>query len=204
LTVAIKNEKIISKTGGFEMNTLIDIKPLLEKLNKQLSEIKETYKMLQKLKEVTGASFEIPNLSFNGLDTQVKESLFTENIIETIKPDQFYGKSNTVAAEEYLKMLHHSTSIENIYKVLIKGGIVFSGRDPQKSLYVSLVRAHKKFERVGKGKHTTFGLKEWYPDVTRKRTEEKTHTPITKEVEIEEKIEEVEEFEDNKEEESTL
>ncbi len=186
------------------MDTLIDIKPLLQKLNKQLSEIKETYRMLQKLKEVTGASFEIPNLSFNGLDTPVKDSLFTENVIETIKPDQFYGKSNTVATEEYLKMLHHSTSIENIYQALIKGGIVFSGKDPQKSLYVSLVRAHKKFEKVGKGKNTTFGLKEWYPDVMRKKTEEKSHTQIIKEDEKEEKTEELEELENNRKEESTL
>lgn len=147
------------------MDTII--KPMIEKLTKHLNEAKKIYQALEVMKETTGVNFKLPDLSFFGDSTIASPSQTGINAISNIRPDQFFGKSNVVAAEEYLKMVGHAVSLDEIYDALIKGGITYSG-DGKKTVYVSLTRSNK-FIRVGKG---TYGLKEFYPNIPKKRLED--------------------------------
>jgi len=147
----------------------IEIEPILKKLNFHLEEAKKIYKALKALIDITGESINFPSFSLDdeGINTG-NDALGID-----IKPDQFYGKSNTQAAEEYLRLIGHSVYLDEIYEALLKGGIQFSGKDPKKSLYVSVIRAHKKFVKVGEGRNVTWGLVEFYPDTLKKKSEEK-------------------------------
>ncbi len=81
-----------------------------------------------------------------------------------IKPDTFFGKSNTESAEKYLKMLGHAAPVDSILEALKKGGAQFKG-DGKHTLYVQLIRATSKFVKIGKGPDSTIGLREWYSKI---------------------------------------
>lgn len=130
---------------------------LLEELQKKADEIQEIYTTLQTLKKY-GADIELPELS--SLLSSNGGMIPTANI--AIRPDEFFGLSNTDAAERYLRKVGHAVSLGDIYNALSQGGVQFSG-EGRKSLYVQLIRATRKFVKIGKGQGISFGLLEWYP-----------------------------------------
>jgi hypothetical protein len=133
------------------------VNKLFEELQRKADEIQEIYATLQTLKKY-GANIELPELSSflvsNG------STIPTANI--SILPDEFFGLSNTDATERYLRRVGHAVSLGEIYNALSQGGIQFSG-EGRKSLYVQLIRATRKFVKIGKGQGISFGLLEWYP-----------------------------------------
>ncbi len=78
----------------------------------------------------------------------------------TIRPDQFFGMSQTQAAAAYLKMVGHAAHIDQIVEALRRGGCHVGGADPKTTLYKALVRGTRKFVLVSTH---TFGLREFYP-----------------------------------------
>ena len=81
---------------------------------------------------------------------------------KTIRPDEYFGMSQHVAAKTYLKNLGHADRIENILKAIVAGGTEVGGANPLQTLRATLARNTTTFVRVAAG---TFGLREFYPHV---------------------------------------
>lgn len=78
-----------------------------------------------------------------------------------VRPDKYFGMSQTEAAAAYLKKVGHAVHVETILEALQAGGLKLTGKTPKATLYTSLVRGTKRFVLVSPG---TFGLAEFYPD----------------------------------------
>lgn len=133
------------------------VNKLLEELNNKIAEIREAYSALQTLKKY-GASFDLPDLG-NLFTGQQGTSLSSQ---AKIRPDEFYGRSQTEATEMYLRKAGHAMPLGDIYNALSEGGIAFGG-DGKKNLNIQLTRATRKFSKIGSGPGVSFGLLEWYP-----------------------------------------
>lgn len=155
--------KIVEKSGPIEK--------LLNELQEHVKEAKRIHVALETIRDVGGVKIELPNLR-DLLSDEKQDGKVAAHITTEIKPDLFFGLSNTAAAEKYLKMKGHSVSLVDIYDALIRGGKSFTG-DGKKSLYVQLVRATRKFARVGSGSNVSFGLLEFYPHRKKTRVADK-------------------------------
>ena len=89
-----------------------------------------------------------------------------------IRPDTFYGMSQHQAAKQYLLMVGHADTLDNIFQGLQAGGIEIGGARPLETLRVTMVQNSKVFVRVSS---RTFGLREFYPHIG-----EKVAKPIPK------------------------
>lgn len=84
----------------------------------------------------------------------------------SVKPDEFFRMNQTDAAKAYLKKVGHSIPFDELVAALRKGGAKLGGKDPRKTLYVSLARNPKReFEWPNKD---YIGLPEFYEDRSEK------------------------------------
>ena len=86
------------------------------------------------------------------------------NGIPFLKSDQFYTKTPTVAAREYLDMRETAVPLEEILEALVRGGFDFGSVNwsPQlrlKNLGISLGKNSSIFHRLP---NQTIGLTKWY------------------------------------------
>ena len=93
-----------------------------------------------------------------------------------IRPDQFYGKSATVAAREYLEIKKRAVSLDEILEALVKGGFNFevagwSDVARLRNLGISLAKNSSIFHKLPNG---TVGLVKFYPEVERKLKQRKS------------------------------
>jgi hypothetical protein len=77
-----------------------------------------------------------------------------------LKPDEFFGMSQSDAAKAYLRKVGHAIPFDELVQALKKGGAKLGGVDPKKTLYVSLARNPNK-EFVWPSKEH-IGLQEFY------------------------------------------
>jgi hypothetical protein len=75
-----------------------------------------------------------------------------------IRPDQFFRKSITKAAKEYLKMKGSAATVDEIIDALKRGGCDL-GRHPNRNIRISLSKNSYAFAPVSED---TFGLWEFY------------------------------------------
>ena len=80
-----------------------------------------------------------------------------------IRPDEFYGMTQTQAAKAYLQRVKRAVSIEQIVEALRNGGAQLGGADPKKTLYVSLARNPQREFVIPRDGY--FGLREFYPNL---------------------------------------
>lgn len=144
------------------MGHVISIDVLLQEFEDKITEAKEIYDTLKTLKKYAagqGQDFEMPDLQkiFEGEGMKISDKATV-----SIRSDEFFGLSNTEAAERYLRKIGHAMPLTDIFEALSTGGITFTG-DGKKNLYTQLVRATRKFSKIGSGSNITFGLNEWYP-----------------------------------------
>jgi hypothetical protein len=85
-----------------------------------------------------------------------------------IRPDEYFGMSQTEAAYAYLKKIGHAVHLDSMLEALRAGGVKFSGRDPKSTLYAVLIRGTRRFVLVSPG---TFGLLEFYPERVKPKEE---------------------------------
>ncbi|HEX8814261.1 MAG TPA: hypothetical protein VF753_02060 [Terriglobales bacterium] len=78
----------------------------------------------------------------------------------SLRPDEFYGMSQSDAAKAYLRKIGYAIPFSELVDALRKGGAKLGGAAPAKTLYVSLARNPKK-EFVWPSKDH-IGLKEFY------------------------------------------
>lgn len=142
------------------------IEELRKHLQDQLQEVVETKKTINALCRRNG-----------------QEPVFTDlevpaGSVGALRSDQFYGRSPTVAAREYLDLRKASGACraEEIVNALEQGGFDFDSvgwkeSDRARSLAISMSKNSAIFHRLPNG---TFGLISWYPDVAEKRKPEKS------------------------------
>lgn len=104
-----------------------------------------------------GLEYELPVAGGEGAPAQAGRK---------IRPDQFFGKTQLDSAEEYLRMIGHACSVEEILKALTDGGMKFDTKNPRANLYTQMVRSTMRFAKLPQG---SFGLLEWYPKEKEKR-----------------------------------
>jgi hypothetical protein len=78
----------------------------------------------------------------------------------TIRPDEFFGATHAEAARRYLKRVGHAVSFAELVDVLRRGGCKLTSSEPEKVLWISLVKNSKDFVPPQPG---YVGLKEFYP-----------------------------------------
>jgi hypothetical protein len=81
-----------------------------------------------------------------------------------VRPDAFFGMSYTTAAAAYLESVGHAVSMDELLDALNKGGSPVGGKEPKKTLYISLVRAVKTFVPIP-GRSGFLGLRKFYPNL---------------------------------------
>lgn len=163
----------------------------ITEIRPQLESIKEIYMLLEGIKKHTGASFDLPDLNWligKGEATQTPTLKQSEI---TIKAGMFYNKELTSAAEEYLKMVGHAVSFEEIYNALLEGHASIEGDAARDKFNTALTRATRKFKKFGTGFEASYGLLSWYEKKKRNRAEEILEK--MEEIEGVEKKEEIEE-----------
>ena len=90
-----------------------------------------------------------------------------------IRPDQYYGKSPTVAAREYLEGKNRAVPLSEILDALVKGGFDFEGQgwnvEAQRLRHLgsSLGKNSSIFHRLP---NDTWGLMKFYPEVAKRQT----------------------------------
>jgi hypothetical protein len=78
-----------------------------------------------------------------------------------IRPDEFFGMSQSEAAKAYLKKVGRAVSLDDLVTALNKGGAKVGGASPKKTLYVSLMRNPMR-EFVSPSENH-IGLRVFYP-----------------------------------------
>ena len=82
-----------------------------------------------------------------------------------VRPDEFYGMSQSDAAKAYLRKIKRAISFDQLVEALRNGGAQLGGADPKKTLYVSLARNPLRefvYPRDG-----IIGLREFYPNLAK-------------------------------------
>ena len=157
---------------------------LLKDFEEKAKEILEIYTTLKHLKKYDD-SIKLPDLS--SILSQ-KGSEGNKGNDYKIRPDEFYGLSQTEAAEKFLRKIGHAAPLDSIYMALAAGGIKFTGSSPKVGLNVQLTRATRKFAKIP-GETLSFGLLEFYG---------KKKSPAERVIEIADEVLSETEIEDNK------
>lgn len=139
------------------------IKDLLSDYGKKAAELQTLRSTIETLAKRYNVACEFPDANGHGGKAG-----------SHVTADQFFGKSQPDAAEEYLRRVGHAVSVDEILEALRAGGMKFSGKDPRAGLYTQLIRATMRFVKVPSG---AFGLLEWYPSEHAKRTRGKDEEP---------------------------
>jgi hypothetical protein len=146
------------------MRTAIDaLVGRIEAKTKELAELKRTVNVLSR-ESGEGPVFPEEDLSAVG-----------GSGIAGIRLDQFYGKSPTVAAREFLEIRNRAVSAEDILAALERGGFDFEGQgwkkpDRLRSLSISLSKNSLIFHRLPNG---TYGLVKFYPEIKGEKSRKK-------------------------------
>lgn len=82
-----------------------------------------------------------------------------------IKPDEFFGMTQSNAAKKHLEKVGRAVSIDQLVEVLRKGGCKIGGADPKRTLYIALVRNNRDFIPPQAG---YIGLRKFYPQLKKK------------------------------------
>ncbi len=128
----------------------------------QLEEIRRTEALIAHFERELGESASVEpsqtGIEFVSLAADLRSP---EPRTVDIRPDEFFGMTQTQAAKAYLQRMKRAVSIDQIVEALKNGGAQLGGADPKKTLYVSLARnPERQFVIPREG---YFGLREFYP-----------------------------------------
>lgn len=144
------------------------ITQLVQELAEQMTEVRETKRMINRLCKKAGLDERYPDANDEGPVLGATR----------IRSDLFYGKTLAAAAKEYLNMrkARHqgAATINEIYGVLQEGGYKFEAKNDnnaKRSMRITLTKSDD-FHKLPNG---TYGLSEWYP--ARMTSAEKKSSP---------------------------
>jgi hypothetical protein len=81
-----------------------------------------------------------------------------------LRPDEFFGMTYSGAATAYLEKVRHAVSMDELLDALNRGGCPVGGREPRKTLYISLIRDVRTFVPIS-GTPGFLGLRKFYPNL---------------------------------------
>jgi hypothetical protein len=81
-----------------------------------------------------------------------------------VRPDEFFGMTYSSAAAAYLDKVRHAVSMDELLDALNRGGCQVGGREPRKTLYISLIRDVRTFVPIP-GSTGFLGLRKFYPNL---------------------------------------
>jgi hypothetical protein len=79
-----------------------------------------------------------------------------------VRGDEFFGMSQGEAARAYLTKVGHAVEVPELVAALNKGGCKVGGADPERTLYIVLIRNTRDFVKVPNG---YIGLRAMYPNL---------------------------------------
>jgi hypothetical protein len=82
----------------------------------------------------------------------------------SLRPDEFFGMTYSAAAAAYLAKVGHAVSMDELLDALNRGGCPVGGREPKKTLYISLIRDVRNFVPIP-GRTGFLGLRKFYPNL---------------------------------------
>ncbi len=82
----------------------------------------------------------------------------------SVRPDEFFGMTYSVAAATYLEKVRHAVSMDELLDALNRGGCPVGGKEPRKTLYISLIRDVRTFVPI-LGSPGFLGLRKFYPNL---------------------------------------
>jgi hypothetical protein len=94
-----------------------------------------------------------------------------------LRPDEFFGMTYSTAAAAYLAKVGHAVSMDELLDALNRGGCPVGGKEPKKTLYISLIRDVRTFVPIA-GRSGFLGLRKFYPNL--KALKEKRDEPKPK------------------------
>jgi hypothetical protein len=81
-----------------------------------------------------------------------------------LRPDEFVGETYSGAAKAYLDKVGHAVSMDELLDALNRGGCPVGGKEPKKTLYISLIRDVRTFVPIP-GRSGFLGLRKFYPNL---------------------------------------
>jgi hypothetical protein len=96
-----------------------------------------------------------------------------------LRPDEFVGETYSSAARLYLEKVGNAVSMDELLDALNRGGCPVGGKEPKKTLYISLIRDVRTFVPIP-GRSAFLGLRKFYPNL--KALKEKPKAKSTKAV----------------------
>ncbi len=138
---------------------------VLEDIERRIAELQQTAASIRALMGTTAepppASSPSSQMSANSQVRPFKGG----DPLALVKVGDFYGKSYTEAAREFLKRIGEPQNTLTILSAMRKAMYEMKGKNPAGILYTALKR-HKGFLLVHRN---TWGLSEWYPGVEKKK-----------------------------------
>lgn len=139
------------------------INVLRQRVEQKAQELAEMKRMVNSLCREAGQ----PEL-YSDADLAVKGS----SGLPSLDADQFYGKSPTVAAREYLDLRDKAVPLDEILEALERGGFDFATQGwtdaaRLRNLGISIGKNTAIFHRLP---NDTWGLAKWYPGIKAKKT----------------------------------
>lgn len=148
---------------------------LQRKLDK-LKEVQELDLMISRLRRDLGEisqetqADKEEDASDTGLSEAWQESEFgpgatlKNGMKANVRPDEFFGMTYSTAAAAYLDKVRHAVSMDELLDALNRGGCPVGGREPRKTLYISLIRDVRTFVPIP-GSPGFLGLRKFYPNL---------------------------------------
>jgi hypothetical protein len=158
------------------------------KLDK-LKEVQELDLMISRLSRDLGeASQEVQgNREEDSSDTGISDAwqenefgpaaTFKNGTKANVRADEFFGMTYSTAATAYLDKVKHAVSMDELLDALNRGGCPVGGKEPKKTLYISLIRDVRTFVPIA-GRSGFLGLRKFYPNL--KALKEKEPKPRRK------------------------
>jgi hypothetical protein len=81
-----------------------------------------------------------------------------------LRPDEFVGQTYSGAARGYLEKVGFAVSMDELLDALNRGGCPVGGKEPKKTLYISLIRDVRTFVPIP-GRPGFLGLRKFYPNL---------------------------------------
>jgi Arc/MetJ-type ribon-helix-helix transcriptional regulator len=133
-----------------------------KKLVGELNELRVTIRTLKRTVGGDVGAEEIENADSQSADIPDAASpeIASNGGRSTIRPDEFFGATHAEAARRYLKRVGHAVSFAELVDVLRRGGCKLTSSEPEKVLWISLVKNSRDFIPPQPG---YVGLREFYP-----------------------------------------
>jgi hypothetical protein len=148
----------------------------------KMDEIKAIDLMVRQLQKELGESPSADSSSMAQDGNNLLLSTTSSEVAQrSIRPDEFFGMSQTDAAKSYLRTIKRAISMEQLVTALKEGGAQLGGANPKKTLYVSLAR--NPLKEFVSPKEGFVGLREFYktlPKQTGKSPSQKRETTSSK------------------------